>query len=174
MSLINDKLNLLRSQVLTGAHTGGALLVIYPPEEELSYREGYDEVILELEARGASTVVLNFRTLVFEALKERNLLEKAFKLDAEGSPDARRSLASLVQKEAFSRIQQAAKENPNSTLLCKHTAALFPWISYSALLETIEGKITNTLVIPFPGTENGPALHFLGVKDGYNYRAARI
>jgi hypothetical protein len=148
--------------------------VIYPPEEELSFREGYDEVILELEAQGASTIVLDFRTLVFDALNERNLLEKVFKLDAEGSPDARRSLASLVQKEAFARIQKAAKENSHSILLCKHTAALFPWISYSALLEAIEGKFTNTLVIPFPGIENGPALHFLGVKDGYNYRAARI
>ncbi|GAP09968.1 hypothetical protein BECAL_01122 [Bellilinea caldifistulae] len=174
MSLINDKLNLLRSQLLTGAHAGGALLVIYPPEEELSFRAGYEEVIQELKAQGVQIAVLDFRTLVFDSLKERNLLERAFKLDAEGSPDARRSLASLVQREAVAKIQQAAKGNPNVILLCKHTAALFPWISYSALLEAIEGKITNTLVIPFPGTENGPALHFLGVKDGYNYRAARI
>lgn len=174
MTLVSNKLNLLRSQLLTGAHAGGALLVIYPPEEELSFRDGYEEVIRELEAQGASILVLDFRTMVFDTLKERNLLEKAFKLDAEGSPDARRSLASLVQKEALARIQQAAKENPNAILLCKRTAALFPWISYSALLEAIEGKITNTLVIPFPGIENGPALHFLRVKDGYNYRAARI
>lgn len=174
MSLINDKLNLLRSRLLTGAHAGGALLVIYPPEEELSFREGYEEVIQELQAQGVQIAVLDFRTLVFDSLKERNILEKAFQLDAEGAPDARRSLASLVQREALAKIQQAAKENPNAILLCKHTAALFPWISYSALLEAIEGKITNTLVIPFPGTEDGPALHFLGVKDGYNYRAARI
>lgn len=174
MSLVNDKLNLLRSHLLTGAHTGGALLVIYPPEEELTFREGYEEVIQELEAQGTSIYVLDLRTLVFEALEERNLLEKAFKLDAEGSPDARRSLASLVQRESLARIRRAAEENPHAILLCKHCAALFPWISYSALLEAIEGKITNTLVIPFPGIENGPALHFLGVKDGYNYRAARI
>lgn len=174
MSLINDKLNLLRSRLLTGAHAGGALLVIYPPEEELSFREGYEEVIQELQAQGVQIAVLDFQTLVFDSLKERNILEKAFQLDAEGAPDARRSLASLVQREALAKIQQAAKENPNAILLCKHTAALFPWISYSALLEAIEGKITNTLVIPFPGTEDGPALHFLGVKDGYNYRAARI
>ena len=174
MSLINDKLNLLRSQLLTGAHAGGALLVIYPPEEELSFREGYEEVIQELQVQGFEIAVLDFRTLVFDSLKDRNLLEKAFKLDAEGSPDARRSLARLVQREALANIRRAVEEHPHAILLCKHTAALFPWISYSALLEAIEGKITNTLVIPFPGTENGPALHFLGVKDGYNYRAARI
>ena len=174
MNLINDKLNLLRSQLLTRAHAGGALLVIYPPEEELSFREGYEEVIQELQAQGVEIAVLDFRTLVFDSLNERDLLEKAFKLDAEGSPDARRSLASLVQREALVRIQQAAQANPQAILLCKHPAALFPWISYSALLEAIKGKVTNTLVIPFPGTESGPALHFLGVKDGYNYRAARI
>jgi len=47
-------------------------------------------------------------------------------------------------------------------------------VSYSAVLEEIENDVANPVVLPFPGSEEGPMLHFLGEKDGYNYRATRI
>ena len=174
MSVIQDKISTLRDRLLDGSGPSGALLVIYPPEEESPFRAKYDELIQELRAQHLPVEVLDLRTLVFEVLEARNLLEKAFQLDAKGSIDARRSLASMVQEEVFARVKAVAERAPETNILLKHTAAPFPWISYSTLLEDVETKVLNTLVIPFPGTENGPMLHFLGVKDGYNYRAARI
>jgi hypothetical protein len=153
---------------------GGALLVVYPPEEELVFRAGYEEIIQELRAKGRALSVVDFRPLLFEVLEAKGLLQKAFELDAAGSREAQRNLAGMVQREALRRVQTAAEQTPNSLLCCAHTAALHPWMSYSAFLEETENTVSNTLVIPFPGTENGPVLHFLGVKDGYNYRAARI
>lgn len=174
MSVVDEKLQALRAALFSDQRKGGALLVVYPPAEEREFRRKYDEVVQELGVRAVATEVVDFRLLVFEALDGAGLLERAFELDARGDRDAARSLASLVQEEAERRVLEAAKRSPNAIILCANTAALFPWMSYSALLEAVENVVKNTLVIPFPGTESGPALHFLGVKDGYNYRAARI
>ena len=174
MTTAAKKLDLLRGQLLAQDRPRGALLVIYPPDEELAFRPGYEEVIQELQAHGVPYAVLDLRTLVYEVLEARNLLERAFALDAQGDRDARQNLAGMVQRALAARVLSAANDSPEAVLLCRHTASLFPWVSYSSLLEAIEGKIDNTLVIPFPGTESGPVLHFLGLKDGYNYRAARV
>lgn len=174
MSVVDEKLDALRHTLFSPERNGGAQLVVYPPADEREFRRKYDEVIQELAVREIATEVVDFRLLVFEALEAKGLLERAFKLDSEGSQDAAKSLASLTQREAEARVRAAAERAPDSIIMCKNTASLFPWISYSALLESVETVIPNTLVIPFPGTESGPALHFLGVKDGYNYRAARI
>jgi hypothetical protein len=174
MTIAAQKLALLHEQLVSPQRPHGALLVIYPPEEELAFRTGYDEIIQELTARGTPNCALDFRTLAFEALQARHLLEKAFALDARGDRDARQNLAGLVQGEAAARVLAASKQDPEAVLLCQHTSALYPWISYAELLDHIEGQVYNTLVIPFPGTENGPMLHFLGLKQGYNYRAARV
>jgi len=174
MSVSSEKLKILREKLLDPGCRGGALLVVYPPEEELNFRSKYKELIQELKAHGVAVQVLDFRTLVFDVLEKKKLLEKAFKLDAANSRDAWQNLARMVQRETARRVHEAAEQAPDAILCCAYTASLHPWISFSALLEEIEGTVSNTLVIPFPGTENGPALHFLGVRDGYNYRAARI
>lgn len=174
MSISRDRLGALRTRLLEGQHSQGAILVVYPPEEELDFRQGYLDVIKELEAHGVDVVTIDLRTLPFEILAARGLLEKAFKLDAQGARDARQNLAGMVQRECGQRVRQAAADSPGAVLCCLHTSALYPWISYSALLEEIENVVPNTLIIPFPGSEDGPALHFLGAADGYNYRASRV
>lgn len=174
MSTAEAKIQLLRSYLSGDDIPYGAILVIYPPEEELTFRSGYEEIIRELQARIVPFSVLDFRTTVFDALANRKLLDRAFKLDAKGDLGARKSLSTIVQKEVLERIRTAAEDSPNSILLCKNTGALFPWVSFSSLLKAIEGKTENPLIIPFPGTESGPSLHFLAAKDGYDYRAMRV
>jgi hypothetical protein len=174
MNITRQKLEALKSRLVGQRREGGALLVVYPSEEELMFRAGYEEIIKELRAKGRALYVVDFRPLLFEVLEAKGLLQKAFELDATGSRDVHRNLAGMVQREALRRVHTAAVQTPNSILCCAHTAALHPWMSFSAFLEETENTVSNTLVIPFPGTENGPVLHFLGVKDGYNYRAARI
>lgn len=172
--MTRQKLELLKNRLIDPQRKGGALRVVYPPEDELIFRTGYEEMIQELRAKDVALAVLDFHPLVFEVLEARGLLQKAFQLDAAGSREVQRNLAGMVQREALNRVLTAANQAPASILCCTHTASLHPWIGYSTLLEETENTVSNTLVIPFPGTENGPVLHFLGVKDGYNYRAARI
>jgi hypothetical protein len=174
MSVVAEKLEALRARLLHGERKSGALLVVYPPEDELPFRTGYAEIRKELQANGVPTEIIDLRTLVFEALEKKKLLEKAFRLDAAGREDIHRNLAGLVERELIARIRDAAERAPEAVLCCVSTASLYPWVSYSSVLEELENEVENTLVVPFPGTEEGPALHFLGAKDGYNYRAARI
>ena len=174
MSITEHKIDALRHRVLTPERKGGALLVVYPPEEELQFRSACTDLLKEFAAKGIPVSILDFRPWVFELLESKKLLEKAFQLDAAGSRDLHQNIAGIVQRETVRRLISRAEEKPEAIIWCTHTAALYPWISYSALLEEIENVIRNTVVIPFPGSETGPALHFLGAKDGYNYRAARI
>jgi hypothetical protein len=174
MTITLQKIEALRTRLVSGEPKGGALIVVYPPEDELVFQSGYVELIQELTAKKVLIHSLNFRTLVFDVLEQRNLLQKAFQLDAADSRDIRQNLAGMVQREAQRRLHAAASEAPNAMLFCIHTASLYPWVSYSALLEEIENNIPNILVLPFPGTEKGATLHFLGAKDGYNYRAVRV
>ena len=174
MNGLATKLEALRERVLLGSNQDGALLVLYDPSDELAFRQGYGEIIQEAKARKGAPVEVDFRTLPFDALDQRGLLEKAFVLDAQCSRDAHQSLARMVQEAARRRIEEASHENPNAVICCHSTASLFPWVSYSSLLESLESSVTNTLILPFPGEESGSALHFLSAKDGYNYRASRI
>jgi hypothetical protein len=174
MSIASEKLKALRADLLSDQRKGGALLVVYPPEEELAFRAGYEDIIQELESNDIETDVLDFRTLVLDALEQRDLLQRAFWLDAKGSRDVHQNLAGMVQRETLRHVCEAAQRSPRAVLCCSRTVSLYPWISYSALLEDVEHRVANKLVIPFPGTQDGPALRFLGAKDGFNYRAARI
>ena len=174
MRELEAKLDVLRERILACRSQDGALLVVYSPTDELSFRQRYAEIIQEARGHEVSLVELDFRTLPFEVLQAKSLLEKAFTLDANGSRDAHQSLARMVQGNATAHVVEAGKKHSASIICCHSPASLFPWISYSSLLEAVEASITNTLVLPFPGEESGSALHFLSAKDGYNYRATRI
>jgi hypothetical protein len=174
MSISREKLDALRVRLVEDQHSHGAILVVYPPEEELDFRDGYLDLIRELRAHSVDLLEIDLRTLPFEVLASKGLIEKALKLDAQGARDARQNLAGMVQRGCSHRIREAAASAPGAVLCCLHTASLYPWMSFSALLEEIENLVPNTLVIPFPGSEDGPALHFLGAADGYNYRASRV
>jgi len=173
-STIPEKIAALRARLLDPNRPAGAVLVVYSPEEELAFRAEYDLLLHELAARHLPVAVLDFRTLVFEILEARGLLGKTFQMDAAVSRELRPSLAGMVQREAEQRVLVAAAAHSDTPLCCRHSAALFPWVSFSALLEQLENRLAAPLIIPFPGTENGATLHFLNAKDGYNYRAARI
>lgn len=174
MSVSRERLGALRVRLLEGQRPQGAILVVYPPEEELDFRQGFLDVIKELEAHGVEVAQIDLRTLPFDVLSAKGLLDKAFKLDAQGTRDARQNLSGMVQRECGQQVRKAAANSPGAVLCCLHTSALYPWVSYSALLEEIENVVPNTLIIPFPGAEDGPALRFLGAADGYNYRASRV
>ena len=152
----------------------GALLVVYPPESELDFSGGYSEVVKERRARRQPIEELDLRSFVFDLLDSHQLLDQTFALDVEGGPHLHRNLASMIHNELVRRLIEMGENDPAAVIFLRDTSALFPWVSYSGIIEEVEAVIKNTIVIPFPGTERGPELHFMGAKDGYNYRAARI
>lgn len=172
---VTEKLQILRDRVLKDPGGTGALLVVYPPEDELEFRQRYSDLIREWRAANIDCVELDLSPLPFEVLGERQDLTRLFRLDA--NPEKaklQQEIARLVEERLVEDVTRTASEHPGKIVCLQRTAALYPWASYSYLLERCENNIDNTVIIPFPGTENGPELHFLGAKDGYNYRATRV
>jgi hypothetical protein len=164
----------LRVRLIDPGDHRGALLIVYDPAEEHAFRRRYELFARELSAKRIDHVLLPLNRLPFEALEQRGLLEKAFRLEFSDPLGMRQSLASLLHREVIRVIRGAAEKHAECPILLQRTASLFPWVSYSAVLSELENELSNALVVPFPGSEHGPLLRFLGEKDGYNYRATRI
>lgn len=164
----------LRIRLIDPRDHKGALLFVYDPEEEHPFRRRYELMVKEMEAAGVPHRRIPLHRLPFEVLEERKLLEKAFQLEFSNPSGLRQNLAGLLHRRLVERISEAAKQDSGAVLLLERTAALYPWVSYSAILDEIENHVVNPLLLPFPGYEEGPLLRFLGEKDGYNYRATRI
>jgi hypothetical protein len=172
---VNEKIDQLRQHIRVRGASGGAVLVVYPPEEELDFRQQYEVLIREWRAADMECVSLDLAPLPLKVLEAHRKLEKLFKLDADPRKGGlQQDIASLVEPALIELVLGTAREHPSALLCLQRTAALYPWASVSHLLERCENAVMNTIVVPFPGDERGPELHFLGAKDGYNYRAARI
>ncbi len=169
-----DKFAELRTRLISPGGHSGALIFVYEPEEEHNFRRQYDLFLKELETAGVPYKRLPLNTLPFEVLERRNLLEKAFELEFTDPAGLRRNMAGLLHRELVQRIVKASEDSPETALLLERTASLYPWVSYSAVLDEVEGRLANPLLLPFPGDEDGPLLRLLGEKDGYNYRAVRL
>ncbi|MEW6745480.1 MAG: BREX protein BrxB domain-containing protein [Planctomycetota bacterium] len=164
----------LRARLISPGGHKGALLFVYDPEGEHVFRRRYDLVVKEMEAEGIPHRRIPLHRLPFEVLEEKQLLERAFELEFTNPAGLRQNLAALVHRTLVERIDEATRPASDTVLLLERTAALYPWVSYSAVLDEIENRVVNPLLLPFPGYEQGPLLRFLGEKDGYNYRATRI
>lgn len=171
---VTEKIEQLRRFVQGGGPRAGAVLVVYSPDEELDFRQRYSVLIREWRAANIACVEFDLASLPFEVMKEHVSLEKLFKLDVDPRKQLQQDIATLVEPELVERVSQLAQAHPDGVICLRRPAALYPWVSYSYLLERCENEVANTIIIPFPGDEQGPELHFLGAKDGYNYRAARL
>lgn len=164
----------LRARLIDPGGHRGALLFVYDPSEEHTFRKRYELLKKELAAKKVDHVPLPLTRLPFDVLSQRGLLEKAFRLEFTDPAGLRQNLSGLFHRELVGRIRHEADARSGCAILLERTAALFPWVSYSAIFDEIENDVVNAVVVPFPGFEEGPMLHFLGEKDGYNYRATRI
>jgi hypothetical protein len=100
MNITRPKLDALKSWLARQRREGGALLVVYAPEDELMFRDGYEEIIQELQAKGRALHIFDFRLLLFNVLGEQGLLHKAFELDAAGSREAQGEVLRRVHTNA--------------------------------------------------------------------------
>ena len=70
MSISREKLDALRVRLVEDQHSHGAILVVYPPEEELDFRDGYLDLIRELRAHSVDLLEID---LAWNFLKGRQL-----------------------------------------------------------------------------------------------------
>ena len=158
-------------EAILGSQRG--VLLLYPPEEELAFRELLNEWLLRISVQKIPHRGLDLSPLPFEVLESRGQLENSFRLEFESRQRLHQYLGKL---NAFlrDRVLATGEDLGWGSIVLRSTASLYPWVSYAALLEQIPTGFPCRVIIPFPGTAQEGMLHFLDRKTGYNYLARRM
>lgn len=151
-----------------------ALLMLYDPEDEAAYRCAEEAFLAELGARGVPHALVDLRTLPFEVLGRKGLLDQAPKLDSTRPGPFRRDLAARLERELIALVAEAARALGSGLLVLRNTAALFPWVSFSNVLGHLPTDLGTWILLPFPGTGTASTLQFMGRRDGFDYMARRV
>jgi len=156
-----------------GVKTDSSILLIYPPENELDFREYLiDTFVPELKARGVPFRLLDLTGFLFEGHSEETLLH----LQQDEFDDYRwmkQGFSRSVEAALRQRISQLAEESPGCAVIVYATVALHPLVRYGEVLRELRDVPCRT-ALAFPGEERGGKLHFMNQPDGGNYLAVKL
>ncbi len=151
------------------------ILLIYPPDQELDFRQHLTNFVQMLVAQSIPHALLSVEALPFQCLDDVALLGDAFRLEAEDPKGLRQYLAEELPNRLRDEVEKTAKQLPvGGTIIIASAPALFPWVKYADFLLALPSGFSCRILIPFPGHEQGAYLHFLNHRDGFNYLARRI
>ena len=166
--LIKEPLRLDR-----GVKTDNSILLIYPPDKELDFREYLvGSFIPHLEANEIPFTHLDLAGFLFRELAEADIKD----LQGDEFEDYRwmqQGLSKRVEAALGQRLEELTSQTPGSTVLVSSTVALHPLVRYGEVLRglrDLEGRIA----LAFPGEERGGKLHFMNQPDGGNYLAVKL
>ena len=156
-----------------GVRTDGSILLIYPPERELDFREQLVDAFLpRLEAAQIPFTHLDLTGFLFHDLDPDDV-EQLQEDEFDDYRWMRQGLSQHVEAALVRRFQALTSAKPGATLLVSATVALHPLVRYGEVLRglrDIEGRIA----LAFPGAERGGKLHFMNQPDGGNYLAVKL
>ena len=156
-----------------GVKTDSSILLIYPPDRELDFREFLiDTFVPQLKAKGVPFRLLDLSGFLFEGLSEetlRNLEEDEF----DDYRWMKQGLSTSVEASLRKRIAQLAEESPGCAVIVYSTVALYPLVRYGEVLRELRDVPCRT-ALAFPGEERGGKLHFMNQPDGGNYLAVKL
>lgn len=171
----NALLDLIREplQANGGVKTDSSILLIYPPEKELEFREYLiDAFVPRLKAEGVPHQLLDLSGFLFEELSDetlRNLQEDEF----DDYRWMKQGLSTTVESALRKRIAQLAAASPGCAVIVYATMALHPLVRFGEVLRELRDVHCRT-ALAFPGEERGGKLHFLNQPDGGNYLAVKL
>jgi len=151
-----------------------ALLLVYEPELEHDFRKALDAFQQTLDVRDIPFLGLDLRTAPYQVLAERDLLDKSYHLEATRPKAFQTDLARRLQPPLVQRIADRSQELGRGVLILRHTAAVFPWVSFATVLKALPAGLPSHILVPFPGTDTGASLHFMGRRNGFDYLARRV
>jgi hypothetical protein len=168
MDLIEEPLRVDR-----GVKTDNSILLVYPPEKELDFREYLlDAFVPALDAKKVPYRLVDLSGFLFDSLDE----EEAEDL-REDEFDDYRWMQQGLSKRAESLLQdhltKVAAEVVGGSVLVYATVALYPLVRYGDVLRGLR-DLEARIVMAFPGEERGGKLHFMGQPDGGNYLAVKL
>lgn len=156
-----------------GIKTDNSILLIYPPDRELDFREHLlDTFVPELEAKNIPHRLLDLTGFLFNGLSE----EQIHDLQEEEFEDYRwmqQGLSKRAEASLQSRLTDEAAKIPGGNLLVYATVALYPVVRYGEVLRGLR-DVEARIILAFPGEERGGKLHFMNQADGANYLAVKL
>ena len=152
----------------------------YPPEHELEVRQHIAFLLAQIpKIRPEIRLIhVNLFDLIIEYMKERNLYDKALKIQREKGDDA--LLSALKAPLDAGRLAQvfAGKVEPekHDLVLASGVGSAYPLMRTHNLLNNLHPLMGRTpLVLFYPGIYDGQSLRLFGIlKDKPYYRAFRL
>lgn len=153
--------------------TDTSVLLIYPPEKELDFREQLlDSFVPALEAQKVPCRMFDLSGFLFQELRE----EEVEGLEEDEFDDYAWMLQGLA-KRAEGRLKawltDLGGQEPGGNVLLYGTVSLFPLVRFGEVLRDLR-DLECRLVLAFPGEERGGRLHFMNHLDGGNYLAVKL
>lgn len=153
--------------------TDNSILLVYPPSEELDFREQLlDSFAPQLQAMGHSYRLLDLNGFLFDAYDEATIAD----LCEDEFDDFHwllQGLASRVEQKLPETIADLAAEIPGGTVIAYSSVSLFPLIRFGELLRDLR-NLHCRIAIAFPGEHRGGKLYFMNQADGGNYLAVKL
>ena len=174
-ALFSALLELIREPLRSngGVKTDSSVLLIYPSEKELDFREYLiDSFVPQLKAENIPFRLLDLTGFPFEELNEKTLQN----LEEDEFDDYRwmkQGLSTTVENALRRRISQLAEESPGCAVIVYATVALHPLVRFGEVLRELRDVLCRT-VLAFPGEERGGKLHFMNQPDGGNHLAVKL
>ncbi len=156
-----------------GMKTDDSILLVYPPERELDFREHLlDAFLPQLDAQGHSYQLLDLTGFLFADF-DQETVEDLCEDEFDDYHWMRQGLASRVERSLPARIAELASKTPGGTIIVFATVALYPVIRFGEFLRDMR-DLGSRIVVAFPGEERGGKLHFMNQADGGNYLAVKL
>ena len=156
-----------------GVKTDSSLLLIYPPDRELDFREHLlDSFVPQLDAKGIPHRLLDLTGFLFSGLKE----EQIESLQEDEFDDYRwmqQGLSKRTEASLEARLTDEAAQIPGGNVIVYATVALYPLVRYGEILRSLR-DLEARIILAFPGEERGGKLHFMNQPDGGNYLAVKL
>jgi len=156
-----------------GLKTDNSILLIYPPERELDFREHLlDGFVPTLKAKQIPFQLVDLTGFTFRGLSA----DEVTTLEEDEFDDYRWMLQGLsqhVESALQARLVELGSLSPGGNLIVYGTVALYPLVRCAEVLRTLR-DVDCRIVLAFPGEERGGRLHFMGQPDGGNYLAVKL
>ena len=156
-----------------GVKTDSSILLVYPPEKELDFREQLvDGVFPALEAQGALFHTLDLTGFMFDGLSE-DAVESLQEEEFDDYLWMLQGLSKRVEASLQARLEDLAAQHPGGSVVVYGTVALYPLVRFGEVLRGMR-DLHARIVVAFPGEERGGKLHFMNHPDGGNYLAVKL
>ena len=158
----------------------GFYIFDYPPEEELEVRNHVQIVLEQLAKKRPDLKVahVNLFKLIVDYLKERDLLDRALKLQLEkGDVALRKALRAPLHEEKIAKaFVEAARPDEHDMVIITGIGNAWPILRSHTLLNNLHPVMKDTpLVMFYPGVYDGQSLRLFGrMKDSHYYRAFQL